>query len=119
MLPENLPESPAAFMAAVAVQEQDIHGDNPAIKPYDVTRLAALSGLTELDIRFPRSWRFRGKKNIKHIGDGTHDMSYAEIIWLLHKSVIKDDLGDHVFFENLTPVASGGSVPLFEVFMGS
>lgn len=117
MHPNNLPESPAALMAAVAAQEQDIHNYDPTSLPYDVTRLAVLSGLSVLDVRFRHN--FRGKKKVKRIGDGTHDMSYAEILWLLHQSVSKDDLGDHVFFESLTPVASAGSVPLYDVFMGS
>lgn len=117
MRPNNLPESPAALLVAVEAENKTMLNDDPDGTPYEVTRLAELSGMSALDVRFTH-W-FQGKENVKRIGDGSHDLSYAEIIWLLHQSVIKDKLGDHVFFEGLIPVASDGSAPLFNAVMGS
>jgi hypothetical protein len=113
----NFPATPAALIDAVARDEADMAKDDSAYTPYDTQRLAMQSGFTEMDVRFTHF--FQGKHNVKRIGDGSHDMTYAEIIWLLHQSILQDQLGDHIFFEGLNRVATDGAVPLFDVYMGS
>lgn len=115
---DNLPASPEALIEEIAKAEAALRIDLADEIPFDAQRLAGLSGMTQLDARFTH-W-FQGENNIKRIGDGSHDMTFAEILWLLHSAILKDDLGDHIFFEALygaTP--DGRDVPLFDVSMGS
>ena len=115
---DNFPASPEALIEEIAKAEALMHAELPREVIFDAQRLAELSGLTELDARFT-VW-FEGENNIKRIGDGSHDMTFAEILWLLHRSTLTDNLGDHFFFEALygaTP--EGREIPLFDVGMGS
>lgn len=115
---DNLPASPAALIEEIAKAEAALHADFPHEAHFEAQRLSKLSGITQLDAHFTHF--FQGENNTKRIGDGSHDMTFAEILWLLHSSTLKDDLGDHIFFEALygaTP--EGREVPLFDVSMGS
>jgi hypothetical protein len=117
MTRDNLPASPAALITELAKREAELVADDPSYEPFDAQRLAASSGLCGLYVRFDQ-W-FKGKEPVKKIGDFAHDLTFAEILFELHKSVLKDKLGDHIYFEGLIRVHGQSEIPLFDVFMGS
>jgi hypothetical protein len=116
---DEIPASPEALVEAVAAWEKELHDDDPDYEMFDAKRLNKLSGLTVLDVCFDQHL-LRGKSRIKRIGDGEHDMTYADIMFRLHRSVAKNKLGDHVYFEGWEYKGMDeDGVPQFVPYMGS
>ncbi|MGZ8317471.1 MAG: hypothetical protein ACXWVD_00070 [Telluria sp.] len=113
----HVPATPEALLAEVITDEAQLgfplFGPEPAA-------LLGLSGLRELDISLHDIRT--GKPAIVRLGDGSRELSWGEIVLLLHRAYLDKFASfdpDHCYFEGLRPLPATGSVPLFDVYMGS
>jgi hypothetical protein len=124
---EPIPDSPSDLVSAVAAYHAEIN------YPFDKKALTMLSPLSRLDATYSYKVEIPGKTMwedvqwkkipvVVRIDGGGKRLTYADILWQLHKEAhknLKDD--DHHYFEGLfllpQPLESG--VPAYEVYIGS
>ncbi|WP_156829854.1 hypothetical protein [Methylovulum miyakonense] len=105
---EPIPDSPSALTNAISVYYDEIN----IPKPFDKNLLTSTSPLERLDVTYIYALPKINKKNnliewekvpmIVKIDGGGKFLTYADILWQLHKAVytyLKND--DHHFFEGL------------------
>lgn len=115
--PATVPATPDALVAAVIAHDAELgfhaFGDNP-------NELLGLSGMRELDVGLHDIRT--GKELFIRLGDGQRELSWADIVLLLHRAYLDQFASfdpDHCFFEGLHPRPPTGAVPMFSAYMGS
>lgn len=113
----HVPATPEELLGEVIADEAELgcpmFGPEPAA-------LLGLSGLRELDISMHDIRT--GKPAIIRLGDGSRELSWGDIVLLLHRAYLDQFASfdpDHCFFEGLRPLPPTGGVPLFDAYMGS
>ena len=118
---EPIPTSPEQMVQAV----EKYH--NTSGTPFNKGSLTAISPFSKLDIEYEYAtqnttgdWEYFPV--VVRVGDGTHMLSYAEILWQLHSKAhqhLRDQ--DNHYFEGLAAkertINSG--VSTYEVYLGS
>ncbi|MCH8622277.1 hypothetical protein [Undibacterium sp. TS12] len=118
---EPPPSSPELLVEAVGQYSKDIHFAFERHFLTDITPYRQLDIVYQYSVQQPDS-NWLDVKAVVAIGDGSHQLSNAEILWSLHRQAyahLKDE--DHHYFEGLWALKNNirPGVPAFEVDLGS
>ena len=115
------PASPALLIDAVEKYHVQIKF------PFDKGALTSISPFTQVDLEYEYSVQkpngeWEHMPVVVRVGDGTHSLSYGEILWRLHAEAHQHlHNQDQHYFEGLAPKekAINPGVPAYEVYLGS